>query len=658
MKKKISALVFLVFTAYSCIEKPEDIVTPIEEPELSFPNGFNFKTSKALQINITDNTESVIYEIRYQANNEMSTLSRFNNLNGSTQIQVTIPTSIEEVEIVRKSGSSSDSYFVSSVDPIINANLQSTSRSSANTSFESSSTESGCIDRLYAVENSNRGFWSIDLTDGNYTETTLPILEGGGSIACALDQANGLVYYNVQSKLYQYEVANNSFSVAHEGNPFNGNYPRLEFYNGYFWMSNGDKLYKVDAITNEVVDFYQISGFVNSNGGGDLAFDSNGELYLACFSGLYKFTSFGEGNATIIRISAENFPFQLTSMAIDRQDRIFVATNDANSNLIQISKEDGSYQIVKTYNHKINDLTAWRCSTDELPQQDTDQDGIIDELDDYPNDPDAAFDSYTPSALGMGTLAYEDLWPIQGDYDFNDLVIGYRFINVMNSNNQSVRLKAELELRAIGAGKHSGFGIELPFSKADIASVSGYSLNGNLISLDGNGLESGQEKAVIIVFNDAFDYMNPQTDQEFVNTRESEANIATVTFNITIEFVNPIDGSQMDEAPFNPFIFSSYARDIEVHLSGKEPTSLADQSYFGTGNDDTTPGIGKYYQNTNNMPWAINVIHSFRYPLEKSRIDQAYNKFVDWGISNGTAFRDWYGDNSGYRNLSRIYLRN
>ncbi len=32
-----------------------------------------------------------------------------------------------------------------------------------------------------------------------------------------------------------------------------------------------------------------------------------------------------------------------------------------------------------------------------------------------------------PSEQFTGTLAYEDLWPGKGDYDFNDLVVDYDF---------------------------------------------------------------------------------------------------------------------------------------------------------------------------------------------------------------------------------------
>lgn len=654
MKYNILTLLSILCLVSSCIEKPEMQLPEPEAQELNFPDGFEFKTTNQLSLSIKDNAQWAIYEISYSYEQTTHLVGKYNSIEGNTEIKVTLPATIETLELTRKTAQGSNVIDIDTSAPYQNLDLSGYSLSNIGSSAFSN--DEDCIDRLYAVESSQKGFWSIDLTTGDYQETTLPTLEGGGSIACALDQSRGLVFYNVGTTLYQYDVAANSFSVANSGNPFNGNYPRLEYYNGYFWMSNGTKLYKVDGNTYETVASYEVSGFINNNSGGDLAFDSEGTLYLACFSGLYKFTEFGSSTASVVRISAENFPFQLTSMAIDRQDRIFVATNDANSNLIQISKEDGSYQIVKTYGHKINDLTAWKCAPDELPQQDSDNDGIIDELDDYPNDPDVAFDVYTPSALGMGTLAFEDLWPLQGDYDFNDLVLGYRFVNVMNSSNKSVRLEIELVLRAIGAGNHSGFGIELPFNKADIASVLGCRLNGNQITLEGNGLEAGQTNAVIIAFNDAFDHMSPSGGSKFINTEENESTTEEVTFNVVINFVAPVDASRMNEAPFNPFIFSSFERGKEVHLSGKTPTDLVTNSYFSTEDDDTNPAFDKYYQNSQNMPWAINVIHSFRYPIEKKRIDRAYNKFVDWGMSRGTSYQDWYGDNSGYRNLSNIYM--
>ncbi len=631
-----------------CIEKPD--FAPEEETvaleDLNFPANFLFETSSVVEVNITDySDDNAKYKLNYRMNGEAYEIGSYFKQHEGFSDEITIPSAAEEIEVVKITATAEESYRVPVVGSQANLDVASLAGDGSN-----------CYDHLYAV-NGDKDFFSIDVSNDQFADISLPDLPGG-SIANALDQANNTVYINVNTTLYAYDIAAQTFTVKHQSNPFNKSYPRLEFYEGHFYMSNGSKMYKVNAETNETVASYNISGFVNSTSGGDLAFDSNGELYLACFSGLYKFTEINDqaGTAEIIRISAENFPFQLTSMAIDRQDRIFVGTNDANSNLIQISKEDGAYSIVKTFNKKINDLTAWKCATEDLPQNDSDGDGVIDELDDYPDDPDIAADVFTPSELGMGSYAFEDMWPNLGDYDFNDMVVSYRYVSVLNGNNELVRFKMNFLLKAVGAGERSGFGIELEVDPSKISSVSGHSTLGNNTTLDAKGLESGQGKAVIIVFNDTRNHMQPAAGESFVNTDPSESIIANVPFEVVIEFTQPIDPSEIGNAPFNPFIFASGDRGKEVHLAGKMPTSLADQSTFGTSQDDTNIGLGRTYLTENNLPWAIHIIHNFRYPIEKARINTGYNKFVDWSKSSGVLYKDWYGDNSGYRNTSKLFI--
>ena len=112
----------------------------------------------------------------------------------------------------------------------------------------------------------------------------------------ALDQENGIVYVNVGKTLYKYIIDEERFEVAFTSNPFNGSYPRFEFKDDVFYIGNSNVMYTVDATNNEVIQRYDLSGFVNSSGGGDLAFASDGTLYLACFSGLYKFVSMDDEN--------------------------------------------------------------------------------------------------------------------------------------------------------------------------------------------------------------------------------------------------------------------------------------------------------------------------------------------------------------------------
>jgi hypothetical protein len=63
---------------------------------------------------------------------------------------------------------------------------------------------------------------------------------------------------------------------------------------------------------------------------------------------------------------------------------------------------------------------------------DTDGDGIQDQDDAFPY-PAVAFELFTPSKYGTGTIAFEDLWPSYGDYDFNDVALNYQVIVKLNS---------------------------------------------------------------------------------------------------------------------------------------------------------------------------------------------------------------------------------
>lgn len=77
-------------------------------------------------------------------------------------------------------------------------------------------------------------------------------------------------------------------------------------------------------------------------------------------------------------------------------------------------------------------------------------DGNSDVFDHYPLDPDKAFNNYYPSEGVNGTLVFEDLWPYRGDYDFNDMVVDYKFNQVTNANNEVTAVESKIIVRAIG----------------------------------------------------------------------------------------------------------------------------------------------------------------------------------------------------------------
>ena len=53
----------------------------------------------------------------------------------------------------------------------------------------------------------------------------------------------------------------------------------------------------------------------------------------------------------------------------------------------------------------------------------------------------------------------------------------------------------------------------------------------------------------------------------------------------------------------------------------------------------------------------MNIPVSFTYPLEKVTIIDGYLTFAQWTASGGFSFMDWYLDLEGYRDETRLYVR-
>lgn len=275
---------------------------------------------------------------------------------------------------------------------------------------------------------------------------------------------------------------------------------------------------------------------------------------------------------------------------------------------------------------------------------DSDGDGIIDYYDDYPNDPELAFNNYTYGSGKWGTLAFEDLWPNVGDYDFNDMVVGYNYNQITHAANRVKKVEMKFKLRAIGARKANGFAVQLPFNSANI-----YAVNSSHPALFEH--EEGS-LAVMRIFNSAFDLI-PQRES-FINTEISQPFISPVDISLSFKLTAPVNIVEVTSAPpYNPFIFADRVRSHEIHLPGYPPTTRMNMSLFNTGNDASLPT--NWYKTAANLPWAVNIPASWDYPVENAQITRAYVKFKNWAQSSGTSYPDWYKDLSGYRNEDFIY---
>jgi LruC domain-containing protein len=341
-----------------------------------------------------------------------------------------------------------------------------------------------------------------------------------------------------------------------------------------------------------------------------------------------------------------------------------VVLKDTNRQLLllgfeDINRENGSDEDFNDgiFYSTITPFTA--VKTDRLKSiatpTDADADGVSDLLDEYPTDRTKAFNNYYPSKNNVGTLAYEDLWPSKGDYDFNDLVVDYNFNQITNADNKVVEVNAAITVRAIGASLKNAFSLQLNTAPGNVKAVTGQSLNNSVFVLNANGTEQNQSKAVVPIFDDPYKVLN--ATGSIVNTYVGGAYFTPRTINVKIELVTPVSLTDFGSAPYNPFIVVGGIRGKEIHLPANAPTDLADKSKFGTGDDDSNLGAKKYYMSDTNLPWAINFSVQFAYPAEKQDITKAFLIFNKWTTSKGSNNADWYMDKPGYRDNAKLFKK-
>jgi len=265
-------------------------------------------------------------------------------------------------------------------------------------------------------------------------------------------------------------------------------------------------------------------------------------------------------------------------------------------------------------------------------------------------------DSYYPNVYA--TLAFEDLWPAKGDYDFNDLVVSYQFRTATNASNFITEIVGTFIFRATGAATENGFGFELTGLDTTGFVVTGNSVHAGYTTTT-NGWENGQSNPVVIVVDNVKDIMPLWAN----NSQYGTIFAPDVTMEIHI---TPRPGVNENPANFlingtnfNPFLIADFineGRGREVHKVNFPPTDLADQSLFMTADDYSQPLINSTYKTSRNYPWVLEIPGIFEYPRERIDINWAYLHFGAWAESGGVLYTDWYSNlATGYRLQGNLY---
>lgn len=270
---------------------------------------------------------------------------------------------------------------------------------------------------------------------------------------------------------------------------------------------------------------------------------------------------------------------------------------------------------------------------------DHDDDGVADLLDAFPNDPERAYIVQYP-ADSEGTLAFEDLWPAKGDYDFNDFVVGYRLTQVLDSQLRLKDLSGDFSLRAVGGTSANSFAVEFPIDISNIEGQAELTIDGNTSHKE---LIPAGDNSILKIIENTASMVNILNADNLWNTQPDKPYNDPIPFSFSLTVNNAVAQGDLPGCGFwNPFLMIQRNAGRELHLPGYPPTIHADESFFKTGDDDTDLVAKKYYKTENNLPWAIDVPAQWKYPVEHAQITKAYMRFADWAQSGGEVHTDWY----------------
>lgn len=263
-----------------------------------------------------------------------------------------------------------------------------------------------------------------------------------------------------------------------------------------------------------------------------------------------------------------------------------------------------------------NFLDNFRIECDE------DGDGVVDTDDDYPQDASRAYRSYYPSS-GKQVLAFEDLWPGKGDYDFNDLVVSQQVEIARNADNELVDAHFKVSIDAIGAGLSNG--IALLLRQQD-----GSNLTSSLVNNFSGDLSDDVDNVNgFIISSDVYADIS-----EYYQNNGTGPSKAPDTLSFTLNFNNARTANFVPEI----YLFRSDNRGLEVHRPGFSGSAAFNNALLNTLDDNGN------FKTAEGLPWALEIVTSVDYDHPKEKIDmvEAFPQFQVWATSGGSQNQTWY----------------
>ena len=228
-----------------------------------------------------------------------------------------------------------------------------------------------------------------------------------------------------------------------------------------------------------------------------------------------------------------------------------------------------------------------------------------------------------------GVYAFEDLWPLKGDYDLNDAIVNAKHEKEFNTSGKIIKETFYLTTYQNYVELTSGLGLTLN------TQVNPKSVTMKKIAQGSSEVEEASFKKDGNVY-----YLTDNITKEIGTTY-----ILELTYGSALSSLNKM-------ASIQPFIYRSEGtQNWEVHIPMEAPTAKMNTSYFGKNDDCSDPTNGLYFVREGNYPFAFYLkganIDVFKETIlkrenESKPIDELFPRFLEWSTSGGTTNQDWY----------------
>ena len=265
--------------------------------------------------------------------------------------------------------------------------------------------------------------------------------------------------------------------------------------------------------------------------------------------------------------------------------------------------------------------------------QDSDGDGVPDSADAFPCDPAAAAEAFAPGRGMHGLLLFEDMWPVRGDLDFNDVVVSYNYTYRLDAAGRVVALRATFNVRALGGRTTHGLGLAIPAPSSAVASITrtvGGGASSPVAMLPGSQL-------AVRLFEDLRELFGGTEGP--INSLPTATVRTAPPVTVEITFSSPVllGGAA---APHDLFIFRTAEPAHEIHLPEYAGSSGMAQHLFGTGDDGSSPG--RWFVDRDGLPFGLHLPTLASHPLEGVLISELFPRITGFAASAGAIHQDFY----------------